>query len=117
MENDCTRYGRTTNGHKKNTLITREVNKIVYFGISRCDIEADNFSKGKGVELATQRCNEMQRNQEISLVMFKEVWMHKSGLFGAIKPVGIPALIKYFDNIDEIMKPEWVPRTDYIQVV
>lgn len=106
MSNYRTRYGRTDN-QKKNVLITVQVGDDVFFGISRCNLEHDQFAKATGTRIATSRCDAAMNNRDVldNAWAGKNSKTHNNGMFGVIPAKNVPELIFYFEEIDRLMDP------------
>lgn len=100
------RYGRRESRTPKNTLVTFRNGNTVYFGISRCNVEAgDTFLKSLGKHIAKQRADMASVNPDESkdLVPGTSVKVHESGLRGRVDIGHIKELLKTFDNIDDVL--------------
>lgn len=100
------RYGRTANNQPKNTLYTIKVNNQVYFGISRCKIEQDQFSKVHGRYIASGRAELALEDGADS----DDMLVHVSGLRGVVAAEKVGKLLQYFEQVDEYLAPEYTKR-------
>jgi len=91
-----------TNKLPKNTLLTIRDGELVHFGIARCNIDLDRFSKNTGKLIATNRANLAAREEyTLNSVGLK---IHHSGLRGTVELANIVALLQYFQNVDLELK-------------
>ena len=97
------RYGRTANNRPKNTLYTIRVDNQVYFGISRCNTEQDQFSKAHGRYIASGRAELALEDGADS----EDMLVHVSGLRGVVAAEKVDKLLTYFKQIDEYLLPEY----------
>lgn len=99
------RYGRVPETRvPKNTLATVRDKNLIYFGIARCNNKLDTFNKNIGKRIALNRLNLAINEFNISTESFV---IHHSGLRGVIDVKSIKALIKYFNDIDTSMLPNY----------
>lgn len=94
------RYGRV-NGVPKNTLFTIKNGAIIYFGISRCCMQHDHPNKEIGKFIASERASLVKR--EMADATIDDMVIHRGGFRGAVPTDKIIDLLKYFDNIDQVM--------------
>ena|SRR5271157_5373344 len=112
MENNIrVRYGKV-NDQAKNTLVTIRDGDMIYFGISRCRLGADKVNKEEGKKRATIRANVAAKNVAPVVQIYGDgtLYAHKSGMFGNVRATDILDLLSYFDNIDEIMLPNYLRK-------
>lgn len=97
------RYGRVDNTRlPKNTLVTIRRDDMIYFGISRCRLDADRFTKEDGKRLAKQRADIAASGVAGAWTIDGSFYVHKSEVFGQVAVEDISKLLDYFQNIDEI---------------
>ncbi len=97
------RYGRVADTHlPKNTLVTIRKDDTVYFGISRCRLSADRFTKEEGKRRAKQRADIAASNVAGAWTIDGSFYVHKSGVFGQVAADDIIKLLTYFRNVDEL---------------
>lgn len=89
--------------HRKNCLVTIQKEDFVYFGIARCKLSVDNFSKKEGRELALDRaeragtsCTSESNNYIPSGLFF----ISKNGTMGYCSVRYIKTLLKHFETLD-----------------
>ena len=114
------RYGRvnTKNNVKapKNTLFTFRDGELIYFGIARCNNVFDAFRKETGKLIAKNRAKTAASEFGVGGVSENQLRaseidgleLHRSGLRGVVNINEIKALLRYFNNIDDIMLPEYL---------
>lgn len=88
----------------KNTLSTVRRGDIIYFGIARCNSLLDRFNRDTGKLIASNRA--VLAASEGGLTDGFE--LHNSGLRGSVGVQNIKLLLQYFDNVDDVMRPEYV---------
>ena len=103
MDDTRIRFSKTIKGNiPKNTLVTVREGDTVYFGISRCNLRADQPSKKAGVHIARQRAEVATRNIAGLWYIDGTFYLHKYGVFGQVHMDEIQKLLTHFDNVDEI---------------
>jgi hypothetical protein len=111
----------------KNTLLTIRDNDLIHFGIARCNNKlGDRFDKNVGKLIATNRARLAASEAGVGGIPGKQIKskdlsenliVHKSGLRGTVKLENIVTLLRYFQNIDQIMLPERLLRLDSVEEV
>lgn len=110
MSNDIrVRYGRLNN-QTKNTLVTIRDGETIYFGIARCRLNADKMIKEKGKELASARAEAARNGHADFITRENTLALHKSNLFGRVEATDVVKLLAYFDNIEDIMLPDYLKK-------
>lgn len=100
------RYSRAsrTNRTPKNTLVTRRVNDVVYFGIARCNRAAGDVFKRSGPNggstIAHARLGVALNEDASSYVTVGNILVHPKGLRGQVNVANVKELIEFFNNID-----------------
>jgi hypothetical protein len=94
--------GSNENSVRKNTLVTIRDGDILFFGISRCNLNTDCPNKNDGRFLATVRAQVALDDQWNAHEIDGTFEVHKSGLLGCVDIDDRDKLIRYFNNIDAI---------------
>lgn len=103
MRTEMTRYN-ADKCNRKNTLVTLREGDVIYFGIARCNATVgDVFKKSHGRMIAKARA--IRAKLEFAVTNEENTFsLHESNLRGFVLKEKIADLLKYFDNIDSIMK-------------
>jgi len=101
------RYGKINN-QAKNTLVTVRDGDVIYFGISRCRLNADKMNKVEGKKLATVRANVALHGSTNLTLQEGTLFVHKSNMFGKVHHSEIKKLLEYFDTIDSRLLPDYL---------
>ena len=94
---------------RKNVLVTIEQgsgkDRFVFFGIARCKLSADNFSKKEGRELALSRalkfldiCDSLGDDSLTGLASF---YLDDEGARGYCKVRYVKTLLRHFEGLDQ----------------
>ena len=99
------RYGRVSGRTPKNTLYTFREEGLIYFGISRCDLNNDNFERNKGKVIAEQRALKAKEettaiDPDVQNVYNNIVCTADNGLRGVVRVENVKVLLDHFNNID-----------------
>lgn len=109
MFNEKTRYSKNPdNANRKNTLVTLQDGETIFFGISRCNRDAgDRFLKARGRTAAKARA--IRASIEFKSVpndLKNKFVANANGLRGHCAVADVKEVLKYFQNIDQIMFEE-----------
>lgn len=106
MSSIMVRYGKSSKGSRKNTLVTCRMNETVFFGIARCS-KRDKFDRQLGLEIANGRMQkaldafaDVVENLEGGEVAPISV-VAQDGLSGWLPIAEIKILLGHFDNIEK----------------
>ena len=104
MLTERTRYSKHPNkSNRKNTLFTFREGDFIYFGISRCNLNAgDKFTKKQGYAVAKARAYKASE-EFLPPNMAYTLTTHENGLRGVCQVKDVHKLLQYFENIDEFM--------------
>lgn len=104
-ENTRIRYGRVNDHSPKNTLVTVRDGDTVYFGISRCNMDAgDRFNKDTGKMIASRRAAlAASESDRYNYLSGTNVQVHDSGLRGRVPRESIVDLLRTFGSIDRVL--------------
>ena len=107
MENFRVRYGRITRGKRKgnrrSTLVTSQKGDNIFFGISKCNLKCDRWSRERGVEEAQKQLDRMLSGQLKSFKEIDGVSVHHSGLSGRCPVEKAKSLISYFEDVTDFL--------------
>ena len=91
------RYSRTRSG-RKNTLYTQRIGPVIYYGIARCNLKEDRFSKDQGLSLAKSRLAQAKQSDELPNITGELRVREK--LSGAVYVGDVKALLRQFDSLE-----------------
>lgn len=109
MREEMVRYSKSPDKqHRKNTLVTLQDGDVIYFGIARCNYKAgDMFYKVRGKVIAKARAIRAKLDFNPAILANADIVLHENNLRGCCPKSKIRDLLKYFDDIDTIMKETW----------
>lgn len=90
--------------HRKNCLVTIQKEEYVFFGIARCKLSVDNFSKKEGRELALRRAigflDVCGLKTDSSLSGLASFYLDPKGEMGYCSVKYVKTLLKHFEGLD-----------------
>ena len=88
------RYSGTKKNRRKNCLITLRRGNNIFFGISRCNLKKDTYSRKEGIDRATERATLSMRYGMPDATLY----MDSSGLSGQCTVSNTKFLLRYFES-------------------
>lgn len=100
------RHGRNRRGELCGTLVTVREGDTIYFGIAKCNLKCDSFSKADGRERAIDKAYIAYDNRDKfrNPIVKDGLTLHKSGLLGKCNVDNIPALLDYFRDASNFLR-------------
>lgn len=93
----------------RNTLVTIEKSfekdRYVYFGIARCKLTVDRFTKKEGRELALSRAEEIMKDFDLvygdTPVVVADFYLKEGGTMGWCAVKYVKTLLRHFESLDQ----------------